>query len=409
MGVERVSAESRVGESVHLAIDASNIRQGGGVTHLSQILAAAEPKMAGISQVTVWAPRSTVAQLPVRPWLVTTTPSWVEAGLAHRLLGQQILLRRELLLRGCDVLFSPGGTIPSIPGIPIVTMSQNLLPFEPSEAVRFGRWSLMRFKMWLLRQAQRRSFRNADGVIFLTRYAQERVDQWVGGLNGKSVRIPHGIESRFALAPRPQRPVTEYSAFKPFTVLYVSILMPYKHQIEVAHAIHDLRREGYPVRAKFLGVGWGSYGNKFRKALHQLDPTGEHLLWPGGVPYGSLHDEYGSADAFVFASSCENLPNILIEAMAAGLPIACSDRGPMPEVLGEAGVYFEPDHSASIAQALRRLIDDVDLREQAAFGAWRKSLAFSWKYCARETFAYVAAIAKQGKKIRRGEEIGKNV
>lgn len=404
-----MSAESHVGGGVHLAIDASNIRQGGGVTHLSQMLAAAEPQAAGISQVTVWAPRSTVAQLPARPWLTTTSPSWVEAGLARRLLGQQMLLRRDLLRRGCDILFSPGGTIPFRPGVPVVTMSQNLLPFEPSEAARFGRWSLMRFKMWLLRRAQGRSFRNADGVIFLTRYAQETVCRWIGGLNVKSMRIPHGIERRFLLAPRRQRPAGEYSPLEPFTVLYVSILMPYKHQIEVAHAVSDLRREGYAVRAKFLGGDWGRYGSEFRETMQQLDPAGEYLFWPGGVPYNSLHQEYGSADAFVFASSCENLPNILIEAMAAGLPIACSDRGPMPEVLGDAGVYFDPDRSTSIAQALRRLVDNVGLREQMAVSAWRKSQDYSWEYCARETFAYVAAIALQGKKARAGEEMGKHV
>ncbi|MFN4351165.1 MAG: glycosyltransferase family 4 protein [Hylemonella sp.] len=404
-----MSPESHVGVGIHLAIDASNIRQGGGVTHLSQMLAAADPQAAGISQVTVWAPRSTVAQLPARPWLTTTSPSWVEAGLARRLLGQQMLLSRELLRRGCHVLFSPGGTIPARPGVPVVTMSQNLLPFEPIEAARFGRWSLMRFKMWLLRRAQGRSFRNADGVIFLTQYAQETVCRWIGGLDGRSTRIPHGIERRFLLTPRRQRPAGNLSLPEPFTVLYVSILMPYKHQIEVAQAVSDLRQEGVAIRAKFLGSDWGRYGSEFRDTVRQLDPAGEYLFWPGGAPYEDLHQEYGSADAFVFASSCENLPNILIEAMAAGLPIACSDRGPMPEVLGDAGVYFDPDRSASIAQALRQLVDNVALREQMAASAWRRSQDYSWEQCARETFAYIGAIAMQGRKARAGAEMGKHV
>lgn len=388
------------GVPLHLAIDASNIRQGGGVTHLSQMLAAAEPLAAGISQVTVWAPRSTVDQLPVRPWLTTTSPPWIEGGLPRRLLGQQILLKRELIRSGCDVLFSPGGTIPVRRGVPVVTMSQNLLPFEPLEAARFGRWSSMRLKMWLLRRAQSRSFHAADGMIFLTRYAQETVCRWIGGVEERSVTIPHGIERRFSMSPRRPRPKAELSAEEPFKLLYVSILMPYKHQIEVARAISDLRFEGYAVQARFLGSDWGHYGRKFRETLRQLDPAGEYLEWPGSTPYDSLHKEYGVADAFVFASSCENLPNILIEAMAAGLPIACSDRGPMPEVLGNAGIYFDPDHKDSIANTLRRLVDDAGLREQIAASAWRKSNLYSWERCASETLAYVAAVARRARMFK---------
>jgi glycosyltransferase involved in cell wall biosynthesis len=67
----------------------------------------------------------------------------------------------------------------------------------------------------------------------------------------------------------------------------------------------------------------------------------------------------------------------------------------MPEVLGNAGIYFDPIHKDSIANALRRLIDDADLREQMAASAWQKSNLYSWERCARETLAYVAAVARR--------------
>ena len=63
----------------------------------------------------------------------------------------------------------------------ILAVAQNLLPFEPREALRFGRFSPMRFKMRLLRLSQGRSFARADGVIFLTRYAQAVVQRQVRG------------------------------------------------------------------------------------------------------------------------------------------------------------------------------------------------------------------------------------
>ncbi len=81
----------------------------------------------------------------------------------------------------------------------------------------------------------------------------------------------------------------------------------------------------------------------------------------------------GIDDHFVFASSCENMPNTLVEAIAAGLPLACSRRGPMHEILGDTGLYFDPESHLSIAEAIRRLIDDPLLRDESASRARRPS------------------------------------
>lgn len=125
---------------MHLGIDASNIRQGGGVTHLSQFLAAASPSLVDINRITVWAPRGTAAALPRRDWLVVQSPSWVDAVLPVRAGAQHFLINKELKREGCDALLSPGGTVPFRCSVPVVVMSQNMLPFEPDETILF--WAL---------------------------------------------------------------------------------------------------------------------------------------------------------------------------------------------------------------------------------------------------------------------------
>lgn len=378
---------------LHLAIDASNIRQGGGLTHLSRLLFAADPVASGICRVTVWAPRATAASLPTRSWLQLRSPSWIEAPMPLRVLGQQLRLNGELKRAGCHLLFSPGGTLPMCRSVPTVTMSQNMLPFEPNEARLFGRWSPMRLKMWWLRQSQGRSFRRASGVIFLTNYSKETVVAFLGGITSPLALIPHGIESRFFQRPKAQQELHQYSMGQPLRLLYVSILMPYKHQVEVAFAVSQLRREGLPIEMLFIGADWGGYGRKFRKLLESLDPGETYLRWPGGVPFDELDSHYKEANAFVFASSCENLPNIMIEAMASGLPIASSNRGPMPEVLAEAGIYFDPEDPESIAVALRQLVHNVALRSNLAAAAWEKGQVYSWERCAANTFNFISRVA----------------
>lgn len=111
-------------------------------------------------------------------------------------------------------------------------------------------------------------------------------------------------------------------------------------------------------------------------------------------------NSYSDRMFFIFASSCENLPNTLVEAMAAGLPIACSDRGPMPEVLQKGGVYFNPEDSVSIFEALKKIIENKTVRENIAEISLERSQLYSWERCARETWQYLVDIYDYKSKLK---------
>lgn len=378
-----------------LGIDGANIRQGGGLTHLSQLLSAANPAVSSFHKVIVWAGADTLRRLPDFNWLSKRTSLHLNGSLVFRSYWQQFLLPKELVINQCAALFSPGGMVPVLGKVPVVSMSQNMLPFEPQEAFLFGKFSLMRFKMRLLRNSQTRSFQSADGIIFLSEYARDTLLSRLK-INSKRVAlIPHGIESRFFLAPRRARTVDSCSFSDPFRFIYVSILMPYKHQIEVARAAAYLRTRGVPVAVDFVGAVWGGYGQSVVDECARLDPSHKFLRCMGEVPFDHLHSLYGSADAFVFASSCENLPNIVIEAMASGLPILCSNRGPMPEVVGDAGLFFDPYSVESLVEAMSVFIGDAGLRSLLADRAYARARRYSWRRCADETFSFIADVASR--------------
>ena len=86
---------------------------------------------------------------------------------------------------------------------------------------------------------------------------------------------------------------------------------------------------------------------------------------------------------------------ILLEKMAAGLPIASSNRGPMPEILGDAGVYFDPEQPESIAASLINLINSIEFRGKLAQAAFDKAGKYSWEHCARNTFDFLVEIEKE--------------
>ena len=95
------------------------------------------------------------------------------------------------------------------------------------------------------------------------------------------------------------------------------------------------------------------------------------------------------------------MPITLLEAMATGLPIASSNRGPMPEILQDGGVYFDPEDQVSIANAGEALITSKNLRLISAEKARTLSLQYSWQRCSYETFSYISKIYHGTTKARK--------
>jgi glycosyltransferase involved in cell wall biosynthesis len=312
----------------------------------------------------------------------------LDSGLLFRIIWHRFRLSKLARTEGCDVLFVPGGTYAGN-FHPMVTFSQNLLPFDRNESQRYG-GSLTGLRLRILYWTQSQTFLRADGVIFLTRYARDAVMRMIGTTAGKTTIVPHGIDEQFAHAPREQQPIEYYSSAHPLRILYVSIVDMYKHQWHVVEAVSRLRASGFPILLELVGPAYPPALKRLQQVLDRVDSSGEFVKYYGALPHAEMHERYALADLCVFASSCETFGQILLEAMYSGLPIACSNRSAMPELLGEAGVYFDPENSDDIARALRELIDSPALRTKTAQAAFERAHNYSWQRCASETFSFLS-------------------
>src|SRR4051812_31135502 len=95
---------------MRLGIDASNIRVGGGVTHLVEFLRAANPSVCGFTEVIVWSSSSTLNRLESRPWLVKVHQPPLDKNLPYRAYWQSVALPGLARRSKCDVVFAPGGS-----------------------------------------------------------------------------------------------------------------------------------------------------------------------------------------------------------------------------------------------------------------------------------------------------------
>lgn len=373
---------------MRVGIDASNLRSGGGVTHLVELLRHADPAAHNIDTIVVWSGKETAERLPSRPWLRVVHVPDLDRPLPFRLWWRRHRLPMEAQ-KSCDLLFHPGGGRSHFR--PSVTMCRNMLPFDWREMRRYG----IRYLFWraaVLRFLLVRSFQQADGVIFLSEFALDRIGRRLLGHRVQATVVPHGISDRFRFAPRAQRPVEAFSEREPFRLLYTSIIDVYKHQWIVADAIIRLRGEGLPVSLDIVGPSYPPARKKLDDVLARGDANHTAVNVLGEVRHDALADLYRRADGFVFASTCENMPNILMEAMAAGLPIVCSNHPPMPDILGDGGLYFDAEDVEDVARVVRQVVSDAALRAAKARRASEIASAYSWERCSDETLSFLAVV-----------------
>lgn len=376
-----------------LGIDASNISTGGGLNHLKHLLHNAEPTKFGFSEVVIWGSKKTLSAIDDRPWLRKHSP----AALGKNLLFRSYWRLRKLSIlarqQECDLLFVPGGSYIGNYS-PVVAMSRNLLPFEWRELRRYG-FSLLLIKFMLLRIAQTKTYRSVDGIIFLNEYAELTVRKVIKETNARVAIISHGVDNCFFREPKQQLELSENDdENNPIRVIYVSIIDYYKHQWNVVGAIKKLREQGLPMQLELIGPANSKALKILESAISKYDPTNEFCSYLGSLPNETLPAKYKHADICIFASSCENMPNILLEGMASGLPIACSNKGPMPGILGNAGVYFDPENIEEITSALKALVQSSELRKKCARHSYRLAKNYSWKTCADDTFGFLMSIAE---------------
>jgi len=372
---------------IKVAVDASRVRSGGGVAHLIGILNIDQIDIFNIHEVHLWSYKELLDQIPDRPWLIKHRPMATEQSIFKQLYWQATKLAEEINDEGCQILFSADATT-LCRFKPMVVLSQNMLPYETVGLAMFG-FSVERLRQHFLMEIQKRAFRFADATIFLTQYAAQRIQLYSGPLK-QFTCIPHGVGAEFkkALA-HSDWPENNDRAIQ---CLYVSPILEYKHQWVVVRAIEKLRNQG--INASLTLVGGGGQRAKFMLAqqIAISDPDKNFVTVKEFLPHHEIVEMMTQADIFVFASGCETFGISLLEAMAVGLPIACSNKSSLPETLRDGGEYFDPEDDNSIAAAVERLIMDSASRIKLATRGRELSQGYSWERCANQTWTYLAQI-----------------
>ncbi|PWH20031.1 MAG: glycosyltransferase family 1 protein [Ardenticatenia bacterium] len=292
-------------------------------------------------------------------------------------LRQQWLVPYALRTARTHVYHSPYYLMPYWPGVPTVLTCYDIIPLLfPGY---FTAWQRLVFRL-----THQLALRAAEVVLAISQATQDDLVRYLRVAAHKVVVIPLAADEHF----RPwssgeiERVRRAYGLPARY-VLYVGSNKPHKNLVRLVEAWAAVVGHQRDLSLVIAGPWDARYPHARHKA-EELDLQGR-VMFLGTVADEDLPGLYSGALCFVFPSLYEGFGLPVLEAMACGTPVACSNVASLPEVAGEAALLFDPQDVECIRDALMRLLGDVDLRNDFARRGRERAAVFSWQRTAAAT------------------------
>ena len=273
--------------------------------------------------------------------------------------------------RSLDVLLNAGFTAPILATCPMVTVFHDLQHKRHPEYFRKFDLPFWRLLLWA---AARRS----TSLLAVSDATARDLLRYYRLPDGKIRVVEHGVDPRFFEIRDLRRP----SVIEPY-LLCVSTLHAHKNLDRLVQAFGEFRRAKPEFQLVIAGMR-GFHSKALEKLIAELG-LGDSVRLTGWIPREELYALYLRASAFVYPSSFEGFGMPVLEALAAGIPAACSAIEPLSQLAGSAAVQFDPEDPGAIAESLLRLTSDADLRRRLAAEGPERAAHFSWRKTAERT------------------------
>jgi glycosyltransferase involved in cell wall biosynthesis len=376
-------------ENPHILVDALCVDPGGGSeSYLLEVLDRLPRYPVEMTVLIAGGPGARLRDLLPRTISFIEAPAW-SANPFGRSLYQRFRLRALVDELQPDVVWIPGGLTSFRKSrrdrFRVVQVLRNMMPFNERERRRYSlpRDWYQRLRLFLLSKAVVRSLARADRTIFISEFSATTVAPLIHARNYHLV--PHGLSAAFLEArPADGEWLRERGIRRPF-FLYVSRLDPYKNQAVILTAFKRYREltGDRNTQIVFAGQAENGYARDIVRAIRGMAPDAVFL---GIVPRRELPGLMAAASVLVFASTCETCPNVLIEYLGTGRPVITTTAPPMPEFAGDAALMVAAHDTEAWAQALTRVMSDVECRQQLIRRAKARARQFSWDETVRKTY-----------------------
>ena len=245
------------------------------------------------------------------------------------------------------------------------------------------------FRMFYCKKVLPFLMRKLDRVISVSEATRQDLEQYAGVghevidvvYNGADLEHFKHLDKKTTT----KRVQKKYNITAPYILYTARLEHPGKNHVRLLEAFANLKREkNIPHHLILAGSPW--FGAEAIYAAAQTLGISQYVIFAGFVPNEELPDLYAGADLFAFPSLFEGFGIPLLEAMASGTPVVASNVASIPEVVGDAGLLFDPTLTEDIQDALASLVGDAKLRKTLVELGLEQSQRFSWDDSAKQVW-----------------------
>jgi glycosyltransferase involved in cell wall biosynthesis len=236
--------------------------------------------------------------------------------------------------------------------------------------------------------------RHARRIITYSRTAAEEISEDLSISLSRIDVVPLGPGTTASTAPRSGAELrVEWDLGPGPILLAISGLSPHKNVDTLVKAMPQIR-ERRPDAVLVVPGNPTDYGAKLTARARALG-VDSSIRFPGWIDAARLEGLYRESSCLVFPSRREGFGLPILEAMGRGLPVVCARASAIPEVAGDAALYFDPESSEELASAVGQILSDDGLALRLAAAGRRRAAEFSWRRAAKETLEVYERAAQQ--------------
>ena len=272
---------------------------------------------------------------------------------------------------------------PAIDGLPVVHTLYDLSLIKHRE--KHPRERVMLFDFFFKRRLP-----YAAHVLAISEFMRQELMEELGLPEDRVTAVPLAPEPVFFPRARQQvKKVLERNGWPSEYVLFVGTLEPRKNLPLLIQSLAQTRSNIPLVLAGWQGWGGPDWGHELQRLGMQ-----DRVVCTGYVDEETLACLYSGAVAFVFPSWYEGFGLPVLEAMACGCPVICSNTSSLPEVAGDAAILIDPRQSEALTEALDRVMEDTDLHQSMRLRGLARAMEFSWENTALKTLEVFAKVVQ---------------
>lgn len=281
-----------------------------------------------------------------------------------------------------EVFWSPAHYLPPLTSSPsVVTVHDLAYEYFPQH---FLKQDLYKLKRWT-----KRAVKQATRVIAVSAATKADLVKLYQVAKEKITVVHNGYNSRlFNLKNKPTKQyLSDYSLIPNSYILFLGTLQPRKNVIKLIQAFRLLKEGGYQGKLVLAGkVGW--LADELLGAI-KSSPDSKDIVITGYVDNQTRRALYAHAEVFCLPSLYEGFGVPVLEAMGMGCPVAAAANSSLPEVVGRAGLLFNPSDPAAIAHAITTIRQDRPTWVKKGLIQAKK---FSWDKCAADTLQVITKV-----------------